>query len=106
LSREQSTALFRILQEALTNVARHARAATVQVSLVRQAGWLTLSVSDDGRGITAAEVEDRRSLGLLGILERARLLGGEARITGAPERGTTVQVRIPSGDPAGEPGTG
>lgn len=95
LSREQATAVFRIFQEALTNVLRHARATRVEVALKSEAGGLVLTVSDDGRGITAEELSGSRTLGLLGMRERANLVGGELDIRGEEGRGTTVTVRIP-----------
>ncbi len=95
LSREQSTAVFRIFQEALTNVLRHARATRVDVALKREADGLVLTVSDDGRGITAEELAGSRTLGLPGMRERAYLVGGDLDIKGEEGRGTTVTVRIP-----------
>jgi PAS domain S-box-containing protein len=95
LSREQATAVFRIFQEALTNVLRHARATRVEVALKSEAGGLVLTVGDDGRGITAEELSGSRTLGLLGMRERANLVGGELDIRGEEGGGTTVTVRIP-----------
>jgi signal transduction histidine kinase len=92
---ERATALFRILQETLTNVARHANATHVDVRLTQGNGILTLEVHDNGRGITREQLSGRSALGLLGMRERAVLLGGELIITGAPGLGTTVRVRIP-----------
>jgi signal transduction histidine kinase len=91
-----STALFRIVQEALTNVARHASASRVEISLGPVRGGVRLRIADDGRGIHDAEVLDPRSLGLLGIRERARLLGGEVEIHAGANGGTFVEVWIPS----------
>lgn len=93
---ETATALFRIFQETLTNVARHADASEVEVRLVQEDGDLTLEVHDNGKGITEGKLSDRESLGILGMRERALLLGGELAITGAPGKGTTVKVRIPA----------
>ena len=95
VSDAQSTTVFRILQEALTNIARHAGASEVVVSLETEPGKLVLRVGDNGRGITAAELGDRTSLGLLGMRERAHLVGGEVSISAAPDRGTSVVVRVP-----------
>ncbi len=95
LSREQSTAVFRIFQEALTNVLRHARATRVDVALKREFGRLTLTVSDNGRGITEEERTGAQTLGLLGMRERANLAGGELVITGDEGKGTTITVRVP-----------
>jgi PAS domain S-box-containing protein len=94
-ARDASTALFRIFQEALTNIARHAEATSVDVGLALAHGAIRMEVRDDGKGITAAALADRRSLGLLGIRERARRLGGRAEITAGSPRGTTVFVEVP-----------
>jgi signal transduction histidine kinase len=93
--RELSTAAFRIFQEILTNIARHAKASRVDVDLEISDDCLTLKVTDDGIGIPASEIRGCKSLGLLGMQERAQLLGGEVSILGAPGRGTTVTVSIP-----------
>ncbi len=93
-----SIVLFRIVQEALTNVARHARATSTSISLREDEDDLVLEIHDDGRGVTEAEVRSPQSLGLLGIRERARLLGGEVEFCGVPGRGTTLRVRIPHGE--------
>jgi PAS domain S-box-containing protein len=95
LSQAGSTAMFRIFQEILTNVARHAQASSVNINLQEQAGGLVLEVRDNGRGVTEAELADPKSLGLVGMRERALLLGGEATIQGAVGKGTTVKVKIP-----------
>jgi len=98
LGKGQSTAVFRILQETLTNVARHAEASQVEVSLEEKIGDVVLQVSDDGRGMEESDVRNSKSLGLLGMRERAFLFGGEVRIEGRPGEGTTVTVRIPLGE--------
>lgn len=90
-----TTALFRIFQETLTNVLRHAQATRVDVHLWEDDGMLLLEVADNGRGITPEEITNTRSIGLLGMRERAALLGGEISFTGAPGRGTTVLIRLP-----------
>lgn len=96
LSTQQSTALFRICQESLTNIARHAGATKVEVELRVEAGSIVLSVRDNGRGITEAEIASPESLGLLGMGERAELLGGKIVFQPNPdEHGTVVTVRIP-----------
>jgi PAS domain S-box-containing protein len=97
LSDAQSTVVFRILQEALTNVVRHAGATAVDVSLEAAPEELTLTIRDNGRGITAAELSDHQAIGLLGMRERAQLVGGDVAIAGGAGRGTTVVVRIPLG---------
>jgi PAS domain S-box-containing protein len=93
---QTATAVFRILQETLTNVARHANASEVNVRLAKQDGDLTLEVYDNGRGITEGEISSAGSLGILGMRERALLLGGEVTVRGAPGKGTTVRVRVPA----------
>jgi signal transduction histidine kinase len=92
---ERDTALFRIFQEALTNVARHARATQVTAHLGAEQGWLALEIRDNGRGITLEERQRAKSFGLLGMNERAMLLGGRFEIRGEPGQGTTVRVQLP-----------
>ncbi|MBV9133303.1 MAG: GAF domain-containing sensor histidine kinase [Chloroflexi bacterium] len=89
--------LYRIAQEALTNVRKHAHAHSVEISLRRRGAALTLSVRDDGRGFVRATRTSTTDggQGLIGMRERARLLGGQLRISSAPERGTAVIARIP-----------
>jgi len=95
LSHAGSNAMFRIFQEILTNVARHSQATAVAITLQEQAGSLVLEVRDNGRGVTESELSNPHSLGLVGMRERALLLGGETILTGSPHGGTTVKVRIP-----------
>ena len=95
LDREKATAVFRILQEILTNVLRHAGATNVYVKLGRTKHYLEVEVKDDGRGITESQRLNSRSLGLLGMKERALLVGGDVRVTGKEGTGTTVVVRVP-----------
>jgi two-component system, NarL family, sensor histidine kinase UhpB len=94
LDRDRAIAVYRILQEALTNVARHAHAGAVHVDLRGRGRFLNLIVKDNGRGITRAESSSPQSVGLLGMRERARLLGGNVTITGTPGRGTTVTLQV------------
>ncbi len=95
LSDESSTALFRIAQELLTNVTRHAQASTVQLRLSDTDEHLVLELTDNGTGITPHQIRRPRSLGLRGMEERATLLGGSFTITGAPGVGTTATIAIP-----------
>ena len=95
LDRELSTAVFRIFQEILTNIARHAKASSVEVNLAISDNHLILKVVDDGIGISASQIRGHKSLGLLGMQERAQLFGGEVNIEGASGRGTAVSVSIP-----------
>jgi PAS domain S-box-containing protein len=99
--RNVSTVIFRILQEALTNVARHAEASRVEVRLGEENAQLRLEVNDDGRGISEDAISDPKSLGLLGIRERARRLGGTVTVSGTREIGTRVVVEIPLVTPGG-----
>jgi PAS domain S-box-containing protein len=93
---EISTALFRIFQECLTNVVRHAGATNVVTELSLEGDGVTMRIQDDGRGIDEQALSDPQSLGLLGMRERVAFLGGEIVFEGGAERGTTVTVRIPS----------
>jgi signal transduction histidine kinase len=93
-SAELSTALFRIFQECLTNVARHAHASEVEAELKLEAGSVILTVHDNGCGITPMAMAGYGSLGLLGMKERAALLGGEILFEHGPEGGALVTVRI------------
>jgi signal transduction histidine kinase len=92
---ERVTAIFRIFQESLTNIARHANASQVDIRLSQDHGDVVLQVRDNGRGIGEEQVTTAKSLGILGMRERAHLLGGELTISGSAERGTMVRVRIP-----------
>ncbi|MEP7355814.1 MAG: PAS domain S-box protein, partial [Anaerolineales bacterium] len=91
----RTTALFRVFQETLTNVARHAQAKSVRVRLELNPDVVRLEVRDDGQGISPASQANARSLGLLGMRERVRLLNGDLDIHGEPGQGTTVTVRLP-----------
>ena len=93
----RATALFRILQESLTNIVRHAKASAVEIVLRCTPAAVTLAVHDNGAGITAEQVDDPRSIGLVGIRERAMACGGHVDFRGAPGEGTTVLVELPSG---------
>lgn len=91
----QATAVFRIVQESLTNAARHSGASRVDVNLARAGGAIRVRVHDDGRGFDAAAPRRPGSFGLTGLRERAHLLSGEVAIDAAPGRGTTIEVSIP-----------
>jgi signal transduction histidine kinase len=106
----RATAVFRMFQEMLTNVERHANATRVSVSVRRFANRLLLRVRDNGRGVAPEKALAPSSFGLLGMRERALLLGGHLKIESAPRRGTTVTATIPlanrrSGTRAPEAGT-
>jgi signal transduction histidine kinase len=98
LSEEQATAVFRILQEALTNVLRHAQATRVQIKINIENGHFALSVSDNGKGITESEKSEQQSLGILGMRERAHLISGEIDINSVLEQGTVILVQVPLPD--------
>jgi PAS domain S-box-containing protein len=93
LDGDRSTAIFRIFQECLTNVARHAEAQSVSASLNTQDEDLLLVVQDDGKGFRESEVAG--SLGVLGMKERAKACGGDVQVSSSPGKGTTVTVRVP-----------
>jgi len=95
LDGEIATALFRIFQETLTNVARHARASSVSVSLAAPETELTMTVADNGEGIAPEKISDPASLGLMGMRERLHPFGGTCTIESPPEGGTRVIVRLP-----------
>lgn len=96
---EVETALFRVIQEAVTNVAKHAEADTVLIQSLRHAGSLVIDIEDDGKGFDMAgaekPVDSARGLGLLGMRERMELLGGSLEVDSAPGRGTRVVLRLP-----------
>jgi PAS domain S-box-containing protein len=95
LDRDRSTAVYRILLEALNNVARHSKAGAVRVTLLRRAGMLLLKIEDNGRGIRPDECTNPRTMGLLGMRERALPFGGDVRVGTAPRGGTRVLAILP-----------
>lgn len=95
LPSERATTVYRILQESLTNIAKHARATHAEVTLETESDTLILTVRDNGAGFDAAGPRAPRSFGLVGMRERVHLLGGEVRIESSPGKGTTVDARIP-----------
>jgi PAS domain S-box-containing protein len=99
LSSEVETTLYRIAQEALTNVAKHARAARVDVILERRPDYVLLIVEDDGVGFDAAAGHGTEGFGLAGMQERASLVGATLEIESSPENGTTILVRMAAGSP-------
>ena len=99
LSADASLTLFRTAQEALRNVIRHAGVEEAWLSLHLTARGLELVVEDRGRGFSRAATRQTVGIGLIGIEERAQLVGGEARIESRPGRGTTITVRVPAGAP-------
>lgn len=102
VERDLAMALYRVFQEALTNIARHANARFVEVELRMSEGSIHLRVRDDGRGINTAELQGSTSLGLVGMRERVRPWNGRISISGRKNHGTTVLVEIPvSAEPLG-----
>ena len=99
IDQERTTAIFRIFQETLTNVMRHSEATQVDVRLGTEEGNIVLEVRDNGRGIGEGQLLSGGSLGILGMQERALLLGGALTISGAPGKGTIVRLRIPQVHP-------
>ena len=94
--RDRSTTIFRIFQETLTNITRHAKATKISVRLEKEDGRLILEVKDNGKGITEKQLSDSKSLGLMGIRERAAYWGGHMNVKGGVRNGgTTVIVHIP-----------
>jgi len=93
--RAKALGVFRILQEALTNVVRHAHAGAVRITLRERTNALLLIVKDNGRGITKRELSSVKSIGLVGMSERARQIGGRVTIAGVEGRGTTVTLQVP-----------
>jgi two-component system, NarL family, sensor histidine kinase DegS len=100
LSSAQRTVLFRVAQEALTNVARHAQATQVEASIQKLPGAVRMQIKDNGKSFAVEQVlhaKKNKSLGLLGIRERLEMVGGSFDIASAPGEGTTIQVQIPLG---------
>jgi PAS domain S-box-containing protein len=95
VEKDCSTAIFRIFQETLTNIARHAGASRITVKIKKKAGTLTLRVTDNGAGITDEQINDSKSFGLIGMRERVHPWGGQVRIKGTPGEGTSVEVDVP-----------
>ena len=102
LEEETAVAVFRIFQETLTNVARHSTATKITVLLREEDGSLFLEINDNGRGITEDEIQNKESLGLLGMKERALIFGGMLFLSGEPDGGTSVILKIPQkqGEPS------
>jgi PAS domain S-box-containing protein len=93
---EQTTAVFRIVQEALTNVVRHANASAVKISMRQTPHSTSLTIADNGRGINPNALSDPVSIGLWGMRERAQLIGAKLSITARPGKGTAVVVTVPA----------
>ena len=96
MDRDERTAVFRIFQEAMTNIARHAEASAVTIDLEETSDRVILTVKDNGKGITEEQILDSRAFGIIGMKERAYFLGGEVKISGIVNKGTTVILNIPA----------
>ncbi len=95
LDQDISTALFRILQELLTNVVRHSQATKVRCAVKKKQEVITLNFSDNGKGITQKQISKPRTFGLMGIRERVHCLAGKFEIKGIPDKGTSIIVSLP-----------
>jgi signal transduction histidine kinase len=98
LSEVSSIAVFRIIQESLTNIARHSGASEVEIALRKDSGMLSVEISDNGSGIERAALEQATAFGIMGMRERADYLGGTLSVVGQPSLGTRVVLRIPLDD--------
>jgi len=94
-STQQSNALFRIYQEALTNIARHAHATQVDAVLSQEDNRIVLEIRDNGKGFRKEDLAGKKTLGLEGMHERALMIDGDFRIESEPDRGTYIQIAIP-----------
>jgi len=92
---DRATTLFRLIQEILTNVARHAGASDIRLTLKQTKRTLRLEARDNGRGISEAQIKNAHSSGLLGMRERVHLLGGIIEFVGVPDKGTTIRIQVP-----------
>ena len=96
ISTEKSTAIFRITQEALTNIVRHAAATNIKICLNIKKLLIKLEIKDDGKGISKNDTDNYNdSFGIFGMKERASILGGKLKIVSAPKEGTTIIVELP-----------
>ncbi|MBU1679319.1 MAG: PAS domain S-box protein [Bacteroidetes bacterium] len=95
LDKKRSTAIFRILQETLTNIIKHAKASRVEISFNKKNGTLLLEINDNGKGFSLKDVDDTKSMGIIGMRERVAVFGGELEISSQVKKGTKVIVSIP-----------
>jgi signal transduction histidine kinase len=98
LSEVSGIAVFRIIQESLTNIARHSGASAVEIALHKDSGMLSVEISDNGSGIERAALDQTTAFGIMGMRERADYLGGTLSVVGKPSLGTRVVLRIPLDD--------
>jgi signal transduction histidine kinase len=105
LDNSRRTVLYRLAQEALTNVSRHAHAAHVEVTVQRLPGAISMEISDDGKGFDvdrALSAKRNHRLGVLGMRERVQMVGGQFDLESTPGAGVTIRARIPVGKPRGK----
>jgi len=95
LDPERATAIFRIFQEILTNITRHAEASSVRITAEEHETALVLEVTDNGKGMSKEQITGPEAIGILGMRERAHVFGGDIKISSIPAKGTTISVRIP-----------
>lgn len=95
LDQETATAIFRVFQESLTNIARHAQATLIEAKVRREGAELFIYIHDNGRGIPTGLLSNSKSLGLVGMRERIRQVGGHLEIDGKPGKGTSIFIRVP-----------
>jgi signal transduction histidine kinase len=97
LNDKTRTAVFRVFQESLTNIARHAHATRVDVATTVEDAFLALRVQDNGNGMRPEALQNSASLGLIGMRERMHEVGGDVEISSVLGKGTTVVIRVPTG---------
>ena len=97
ISHESATAIFRVVQEALTNVARHAEARNIEIFLGEEDQELVISITDDGKGIQPEALKGAAAFGVNGMRERIHRIGGEFTIEPGESSGTRISVRVPTG---------
>lgn len=95
LAESTKTSLFRIVQESLTNIARHAKATNVAVSLTEKENGLILTIVDDGIGMDLQELKNTKTMGIVGMRERAVMMGGIFSVESSPGKGTIITVTVP-----------
>jgi two-component system sensor histidine kinase UhpB len=96
LTKENETSIFRIIQEALINIAQHADASSVEIGLTEMSDAFCFRISDNGKGVSTDQQISRRSFGIMGMRERAQQLGGKLIIEGTPSKGTVITIKIPA----------
>ncbi len=95
IDKQLSILIFRIYQELLTNITRHAKATSVKIQMIEKPDKLILDIEDNGRGITEKKISSHKSFGLLGVKERIHFWGGTLKIIGTPGKGTKINIELP-----------